>query len=123
MPDHGKPYGSRNVGHVPPPDPATWWDFQPGQSRTILVQPFVAFRVDLITPDPPGPVVEGELHIINNKGEKRIKGELWLDRPVVCLRVCGTGEPMITLTLRNIVGGKAYLQVSGHPRCKEVRRV
>jgi len=107
----GIPYRSADVSHVPPPDPAAFWPFEEGQTRTIGVatEPgqALAFRVNRIHDT----WIEGT----ETLGSTIVSGELHLDAPVVIVRDPSSGEPQVTLTLRRVADGKAFLQVTAHP--------
>lgn len=105
------PYGSRDVRHVPPVNPENLWPFGEGQERLIGVfgggRTLLSFRVDRIGTT----WIEG----LQVMGEQKIPGELHLDRPVVIARNAITRAPEVTLTLRKIEGGQAFLQVTVDP--------
>ncbi len=105
-------YQSRDVRHVPTPDPNNWWDFVAGQERTIGTD--LAFRVDTLHAD----------HIKGTQtlGTQVVQGELWLDAPVVITRDAITNEPHVTLTLRAVDENVAGIQVTAHPRIAVVNR-
>lgn len=103
----GIPYGSRDTAHIPQPDPDTFWPFTAGRERTIGIDPVLAFRVDVIHDT----WIEGTQTL----GLQTVSGELHLDRPVVITRN-SNGDPLVTLTLRRISGGIAFIQVSVDPR-------
>lgn len=96
------------AAHVNPnPDPADLWPFAVEQERIISYDPFLSFRVTRIG--------EFRIHGIQTLGEVTVRGSLPLNHPCVIVRAAETGEPMVTLTLRKIEDGKAYLQVTGNP--------
>src|SRR5437899_6628344 len=98
------PYGSVDVGHVPPPDPETFWPFREGETRTLGED--CAFRVAAIHDT----WIEGQLTF----GSQVVDGALDLDLPVVILRT-PLRAPSVTLTLRKIEAGTAYIQVTADP--------
>lgn len=108
-----KPYRSADVGHVRPPDPANYWEFEAGQTCVIGVQPYLAFRVDSV-----GCAAIGGTQTL---GAQVVSGELHLDMPVVIARDA-QGEPQVTLTLRRIDNGRAFIQVSANPKLRQGRR-
>lgn len=100
-------YGS----HVPPPDPEYFWPFAAGQRRVISPQaPISAFTVTTIH----------ETHIdgVQQLGDTIVHGTLRLDEPCIIEKSARTGEPLVTLTLRKIDNGIAYLQVTVNPKLK-----
>ncbi len=116
------------AAHVPPPDPEFFWSFEPGQSHTFGINPDLGFRVDAIFPsrrtalsEIPGSALNDgctEMRTIAKiqgtqfMDDREIKGELLMDCPVVICRSGNDGEPLVTLTLRKIEDGKAFLQVT-----------
>src|SRR5919198_6407855 len=87
-----RPYASRDTEHVPPPDPANFWEFAPGEERTIGTfqnGTVLAFRVHRIHYNR----VEGT----ETLGRQKIVGYLWMDMPVVIVRDRATREPQATL--------------------------
>lgn len=110
------PHGSPNVSHVPPPDPAYFWPFTEGQTRSVAVfrNAAASLRLDKLGDG------WADFTMILTPG-REIPDNLWLDRPVVMLKN-PAGEPMITVTLRAIEGGKAYLQMTGNGRGTLVKR-
>lgn len=103
-----------DTSHVPPADPANFWPFTPGQTRTIAAErPLLAFRVDKIHADR----IEGTV-IVN---AEVVHGELLLNVPVVIAKT-PADEPLVTLTLREVRDGNAFLQVTAHPGLKVMPR-
>src|SRR5438067_1249528 len=109
----GVPYGSRDVRHVPEPQDALLWPFSTGQARTIGIEPLLAFQVTEIH----NTWVEG----VETLGSTVVHGELHLDRPVVITKTV-EGHPLVTLTLRRIEEGKAFIQVTAAPSMKAAAR-
>ena len=100
------PHGSRDVSHVPKPDPAALWSFAEGQLRVIAVQPHLTFRVTKIHDT----WIEGTQEL----DDITVHGTIDLDYPVVITR-SPEGIPQVTLTLRKINNGKAFIQVTVNP--------
>lgn len=111
----GKPYQSRDVWHVnPEPDPEDLWEFRVGTVKTIGYSPAVTFEVtEVASVGCTGVVIVGE---------QRAGGELWLNRPVVVCRKPDSGAPMVTLTLRRVDEGVAFIQVSASPEISQEAR-
>ncbi len=108
-----EPYRSRDTSHVPAPDPDHFWTFSSGQERVIGIKPYLAFRVEAIFDT----WIEG----LETLGEQKVRGELHLDHPVVITR-SASGEPQVTLTLRRITEGFAFLQVTVNPKLGQAPR-
>lgn len=103
-----------DLSRVPAPDAANFWPFTFGQTRTISAErPLLAFRVDKIHADR----IEGT-EIMN---AEVVHGELLLNAPVVIAETPDR-EPLVTLTLREIRDGQAFLQVTAHPGLKVMPR-
>lgn len=102
------------IDHVPPPDPARFWDFTIDQVRAIAAgRPDVSLKlVELQS--------RRALFTMTFDG-MRLTDWLNLDKPCVVLRL-QNGEPAITLTLRVISETQAFLQVTAHPDLKVVTR-
>ncbi len=112
--ERGTAPAPRDLSHVPAPDPANFWPFTAGQTRTISAErPLLAFRVDKIHADR----IEGT-EIMN---AEVVHGELLLNAPVVIAETPDR-EPLVTLTLREIRDGQAFLQVTAHPGLKVMPR-
>lgn len=107
----GAPYGSRNVRHVPAPEHL--WAFSAGQSRTIGIDPLLAFQVIAIHDT----WIEGA----ETLDTAVVHGELHMDLPVVITKTA-QGEPLVTLTLRRIADGLAFIQVRVDPRIPMITR-
>ncbi len=105
-------YQSRDVRHVPTPDPNNWWDFTVGQERNIGTG--LKFRVDTLHADH----IEGTQTL----GTQIVQGELWLDAPVVIARDAITNEPHVTLTLRAVDENVAGIQITAHPGIRMIER-
>jgi hypothetical protein len=75
-------------------------------------EPLLLFRVDGIHES----VIHEDCHVDGTLtlGHQVVDGQLWMDWPVVATRL-PTGEPMVTLTLRKIEAGKAFVQVTVSP--------
>ena len=97
-----------HLAHVPPPDPENFWPFAPGQVQTIGVDPDLSFRVDRIHSREIDPYIVGT----ETLGDQVIEGELHMDYPVVISRSGTDRQPLVTLTLRKIEDGKAFIQVT-----------
>lgn len=97
---------SFDIAHVPPPNPENFWWFNHQQ------------RIDYI----PGVGIQLIAIDLNNKrammnlilNDKPIRDYLEMDAPVVALRL-PNGEPLLTLTLRDVEKDRVALQVTGHP--------
>ncbi len=87
------------------PDPDNLWTFAAGQARMIGTA--LSFRVDTLHAD----YIEGTQVL----DRQEVRGELWLNMPVVIVRDAATREPRVTLTLRRIGADVAYIQVTAHP--------
>lgn len=98
-----------DTSHVPPPDPDKFWPFAIGQERMIGLEPYLSFRLDAIHET----FIEGT----ETLGEQVVQGRLFIDRPVVISKWT-SGEPEVTLTLRRIEDGTAFLQVTANPKLK-----
>ncbi len=110
------PYGSIDVRHVPVPDPENLWPFQAAESRTIGISgddTVSVFRVNAIH--------DTWIQGTQTLGAQTVEGELHLNRPVVIER-SAAGETLVTLTLRRIADGKAYIQVTVNPKLRQGRR-
>lgn len=105
---------SVDIGHVLPPDPVNFWDFVPDQFR-ILIKDHTCLR--LISIDAPAQRVRVEM----SSSDYDVEDWLNLDAPCVALRL-PNHEPYVTLTLRKIEGGKAYLQVTVNPKAPQGKR-
>ncbi len=92
--------------HVPPPEPSAFWVFMEGVTRTICERPLLTFQVTRVHLKH----IDG----VETLGAQMVEGNLLMDRPVVVSRDNKTLEPLITLTLRKIHRGKAYIQVTAH---------
>lgn len=79
-------------------------------------QIYVRFRVLAIGDT----FVAGELWV-RGLTETPVKGNLDLNMPVVMLRL-PNNEPGLTLTLRKIEAGRAFMQVTAHPSIKQKPR-
>ena len=71
------------------------------------MDPILWFRVDAIHDT----WIEGTEQL----GQQQVKGNLHLDHPMIIAKDPVTGEPLVTLTLRRIEPGTAFLQVSTSP--------
>lgn len=102
-------------GIVPPPDPAYFWDFTVGQTRVLG---YPQGRVHSLRLD----AIEGDtIAVTMTLGTASRRGTLYMDRSEYIVRD-HTGEAMVTATLRRIESGKAYLQMTAHPRMQIVAR-
>ena len=112
---------SDDVSHVPPPDPAAFWEFAVGEELllaeanrasitlacTRIKRGRARFRLNFPRHD-----IEDWLHM---------EDWLYMDIPRIVLRRLND-EPAVTLTLRKIENGRAFLQVSAHPALGRVKR-
>ena len=100
---------SLDTRHVLPPNPATLWPFEIGQTREVR------------GPDP----VWLTLRLVDVPGRRAAFNMVWrqydltdwlnLDRPCVAIRLQDR-QPALTLTLREISRRGASLQLSAHPK-------
>lgn len=108
---------SIDTSHVAPPDPANFWKFAPGRRTMVSLNPSLYLTLDRVE--------DGRARFLFDYDLRGLKGRkddwLNLDRPCVAIRSV-LGEPLITLTLREIRGDVAYLQMSAHPRLRQVSR-
>jgi hypothetical protein len=106
MPDNSIRYGSLDTRHVQPPDPTSLWPFEAGTVRVIGLEPLLTFQVNAI--------IENRIEGTQVLGDQAVNGELHLNYPVVICRD-PAGLPLVTLTLRRVEYGKAFLQVTASP--------
>jgi hypothetical protein len=102
---------SRDVSHVPPPDPAAFWPFTVGQVRLLSIKPRVTLELVKVEPT-------WRAYFRLSLDDVTVEDWLNIDRPCVALRMPETLEPAITFTLREVTaraGGVARLQVTAHP--------
>lgn len=105
---------SKDVAHVPAPNPAAFWDFKPGVS--LLVSP-APTQISLTLK-----------RLGHNRAEfaMDVKGRLltdWLNMNAPCVAFRNAAdEPLLTFTLRKIDHGKAFLQVTAAPSLRMLPR-
>jgi hypothetical protein len=105
---------SRDTAHVPAPDPDAFWDFEPGQARTVSVgSPTMSLKF-----------LRSER--TRAQFECAVDGTVlvdWLelDRPCVALRFADD-SPAVTFTLRKVERLKVFLQVTASDRLYVARR-
>lgn len=104
---------SIDTNHVPPPDPAFFWELTEGQTCVIAIDPFLSLKV---------------LRVRFNRVQacmvyqyRPLVDWLNLNRPCVALRLTND-EPAVTLTLREVKDKTAYVQVTAHPSLNVVVR-
>ena len=105
---------SIDVSHVPPPDPATYWEFRLGRVLLLCEKPHISLRVTHVERDRAGMTMEHEIY---SGGRDHVHDFLNLDKPCVAISLLD-GQPAITLTLRKTEYGKAWIQVTAHPDLK-----
>jgi hypothetical protein len=100
---------SFDIAHVPPPDPENYWWFDHGQKRLVGTD---NIALQLIAIDLTRRRAMFNLWI----NGKPIRDYLNLDAPCVAIRVQGTYEPMLTVTLRAVEENRVALQVTANPK-------
>jgi hypothetical protein len=98
---------SLDIGHVPPPDPANYWEFDIGKELVVARGPRVTLTLHEVR--------AGQVFVEMVFRDQLVADWLNLDRPCVALRDPG-GTPSLTLTLRKVEGSKAWLQISADLR-------
>lgn len=102
---------SQDVAHVPAPDPAKLWDFRPGDNFLVLLG---SVKVSLMLQELGQRRAKFMMTVERREGTKELRDWLNLNAPCVALKL-PTGEPVVTLTLRAISNGTAFVQVTAHP--------
>lgn len=104
---------SIDTSHVPPPDPAFFWELTPGQTRVIGVDPYLSLKALVVR--------FNRVQVCMVYKDRPLVDWLNLDKPCVALRLLND-QPAVTLTLREVKDDKAYLQVTAHPGFNIVSR-
>lgn len=103
----------KDTSHVPAPEPKKFWDFAPGE-KFVLVSggARISFwSVSLMLLE----LESRRARFLMTVDGRELKDWLQLNVPVVALKT-PDDEPAVTLTLREVRDGKAFLQVTHNPR-------
>ena len=111
---------SEETQHVLPPDLANLWVFKLGEKKVISKLPGGADGLTLTLDE-----LEAERGLFTmwvHHFPDPLTDHLKIDAPIIALRL-PNGEPAVTFTLRSIVDGCAFVQISAHPSLSQTPNV